>query len=88
MRKTTRREAPPVYGKTKEALRFDWTCHRMTWPLAIPAGTRCRKITEGSTAGRYWIDDLSWIDGGTDGFLKHDATYYGIDIAPEHVEPI
>lgn len=76
----------PLYARTKREIKMDWTCHRMTWNLIIPKGTRCKKITEGATIGRYWIDDLSWIDRKENGFLYHDAYHYGIDIDASEVE--
>ncbi len=54
--------------------------------VVIPAKTRCKRITEGATAGRFWVDDLSWLDKRENGLLYHDAYNRGIDIAPELVE--
>jgi hypothetical protein len=73
---------------TRDEIRMDWKRHDVTWHLVIPKGTRCRPITEGGTAGRYWVDDLAWIDEKANGMLKHDATYYGIDIPAEMVETL
>ena len=75
------------HWRTRRELRFDWTCQRMTWPLVIPAGTRCKPITEGGTAGKFWIDDLRWINRETHGFMVHDAEHYGIVIEAAEVEP-
>lgn len=71
--------------KTKETISMTFCHGRMAYPVTIPAGTRCRLITKGGTAGRYWIDDLSWIPK-EESFLRHDATHYGIDIPADMVE--
>jgi hypothetical protein len=56
--------------------------------LVIPAGTRCRMIDVGGTAGKYWIDDLAFFKNTKQpvGLLLHDATHYGIVVDAEEVE--
>jgi hypothetical protein len=74
--------------RTKAEIRMTVRFSRMEHDVTIPAHTRCRKITEGSTAGRFWVDDLSWIDAKAEPFLHHDATHRGIDLDPSQVEAI
>jgi hypothetical protein len=59
----------------------------MCYAIDVPAGTRCRLIDEGRTAGRYWIDDLSWVPAAQS-ILRHDAEHYGIDIDARETTPI
>ena len=50
------------------------------YDIVIPAGTRVTSQTAcGYDLNYNFIDDLSWIPKNQ-GCLKHDATYYGINI--------
>ena len=75
----------PVYRYTKERIQRKWCHDRMEYDVDIPKGTRCRLITEGGTLGCFFVDDLAWIPQDQ-GFLRHDAIYYGIVLQPDEVE--
>jgi hypothetical protein len=51
----------------------------------IPKGTRCVLITEGGTAGKFFVDEFGWVPP-RNALLLHDATHYGIVIDGEAVE--
>lgn len=55
-------------------------------PLVIPAGLRCRPITTGGTAGKFFLDQLPVGIFPADSFLRHDATYYGVVLEPADVK--
>lgn len=55
-------------------------------PLVIPAGLRCRPITTGGTAGKFFLDQLPVSIFPTNSFLRHDATYYGVVIESADVK--
>lgn len=74
--------------RTKDEIAMTVRFVGMEHAVTIPKGTRCVRITEGTTAGQFWVDDLSWIDRKAEPFLHHDATHRGIVIAPELVEQI
>ena len=77
---------PRTTKTTKARLIGTFKHDRMEYPIDVPRGTRCTLIKDGSTAGKYWIDDLSWIDKKADGMKYHDAYFYGIIIEPDQVE--
>lgn len=54
----------------------------------IPAGLRCKAITEGGTAGKFFLDELPKGIFPPGGFLTHDASYYGIVLEPEDVDDV
>ncbi len=87
MNRGTRYDPADARFRTKDEIRTTFAVSRMRYDITIPKGTRCRRIREGSTIGKFWVDDLSWIDRN-DGFLMHDATHYGIVLEPEQVEAI
>lgn len=74
--------------RTKEEIRMTVTFFKMSHDIIIPKHTRCALITEGTTAGRFWVDDLSWINRKEEPFLHHDATHRGIDLDPSQVEEV
>jgi hypothetical protein len=76
------------YFRTKEEITTEVTFVQTTHAVTIPRHTRCIPITEGSTAGEFFVDDLSWIDRKADPFLYHDADHRGIVLAPELVEAV
>jgi hypothetical protein len=71
--------------RTKTRIQRKWSRDRMEYDIDIPKGTRCRRIPEGQTMGKYWVDDLTWVPKDQ-GFLRHDATHYGIVLEPDEVE--
>lgn len=74
--------------RTRDEITKTVTFVQSTYTVTIPKHTRCRKITEGSTAGSFWVDDLSWIDQKADSLLYHDAVHRGIVLPPDWVEEI
>lgn len=56
--------------------------------FTIPAGLRCKAITEGGTAGKFFLDELPKGIFPPGGFLTHDASYYGIVLEPEDVDDV
>lgn len=55
------------------------------YDITIPQGTRITHITACGVDPRYnFVDDLSWIPKELP-LLRHDATYYGINIPKELV---
>jgi hypothetical protein len=72
--------------RTKEEITTRFTAVQTTYDITIPKHTRCREITSGSTAGSFWVDDLSWIDRKS--ILHHDAYYYGIVLSEDQVEEV
>lgn len=51
--------------------------------ITIPKGTRVTNQTALGVDENYnFVDDLSWIDSP---ILRHDATYYGINVPKEFV---
>lgn len=61
---------------------------RMQYDVVVPKGTRCKRIPAGGTVGKFWVDDLSWIDRKVEPFMHHDATHYGITLESEMVEEV
>lgn len=59
---------------------------RLPYPdFKIPAGLRCKPITEGGTAGKFFLMELPTAIFPSQSFLRHDATHYGIVIEAEDV---
>jgi hypothetical protein len=46
----------------------------------VPAGLRCKPIMEGSTSGKFWLDELPRDIFPPNSFIRHDATHYGVVI--------
>lgn len=58
------------------------------YDITIPAGTRVTNKTACGVDEKYnFVDDLSWIPKDMP-LLRHDATYYGVDIPAEYVTEI
>lgn len=58
--------------------------------ITVPKGTRVTHMTAMGIDERYhFVDDLSWVDKNYPeiaSVLKHDLTYYGIDVPVEFVD--
>ena len=58
--------------------------------ITVPAGTRITHNTACGYDEEYnFVDDLSWIDVNYPHIkfgLKHDCTYYGINVPSEYVK--
>lgn len=54
--------------------------------LTLPAGLLCSKITEGGTAGCYFLRSLPKEIFPPDSLIWFDAYHYGVVIPPEFVE--
>jgi hypothetical protein len=68
--------------KTNREIKMHWR----GYDIVIPKGTRVTNQTAlGIDPNYHFIDDLSWIDKGLP-LLKHDATYYGINIDPDYID--
>jgi hypothetical protein len=71
-----------MYYKTKRDLTstgLGWAKHG---EFTVPAGTRCKVITRGTTAGDFFVDEFGFIPKEMC-ILLHDAVYYGI-IVPKN----
>lgn len=64
----------------------EFTVSRMVYQVDLPAGLRCKPITEGTTAGKFFLDELPLELFPANSFIRHDATYYGIVLEPEEVQ--
>lgn len=69
--------------KTKSGITMTYGKGGIQVVIRVPEGTRVRACNDGS--GEYFVDNLDWLDPRTQGMTLHDATYYGIRLAPEHV---
>ena len=58
--------------------------------IVVPKGTRITHMTACGIDEKYhFVDDLSWIEKNypnVSKLMRHDATYYGIDIPKEYIE--
>lgn len=77
----------PKYKKTISRLvgTFKTEHGNVIHDIDIPAGTVCEEIRGGSTAGKFFVHDLSWIKD-CNSTLYHDAYFYGIILAPSQVK--
>lgn len=73
--------------KTSKPYTFNY---RGYGPITVPAGTKVTHQTAlGPDPNYHFVDDLSWIERDyptISGILRHDATYYGINVPKEYVE--
>ncbi len=65
---------------------FGPSCGPTHRSVTLPAGLRVRRITEGGTRGKFWIDEFPKDLFPPNSFELHDAVHYGIVIEPEDVE--
>ena len=58
--------------------------------ITVPKGTKLTHMTAGGIDKKYhFVHDLRWIDRAypaVSSILRHDATYYGINIPKEFVD--
>lgn len=58
--------------------------------ITVPKGTSVTHETSlGIDKNYHFVNDLSWVDENYSSFaniLKHDITYYGINVPKEYVE--
>jgi hypothetical protein len=71
---------------TKDEIKMEFGAGQIKYPITIPKGTRCKEIHKGDIMGKFWVDDLSFLDWKTQGIVLHDATFYGIILEPHQVE--
>ena len=71
-----------IYRTTHE---IHLLAYRNYGPLGIPAGLRCRPITEGGTAGKFFLDEFPSALFAPNSFLLHDAIHYGVVLEPADV---
>lgn len=69
---------------TKEEIRMN----AFGYDVVIPRGTRTTHNTACGYDPKYnFVDDLSWIPNHLP-LLRHDATFYGINLPAEKLEPV
>ena len=55
------------------------------YTLRIPAGLRVLPITEGATAGKYWLDEFPEELFPLRSMVRHDAIHYGVTFEAHEV---
>jgi hypothetical protein len=55
-------------------------------PVTVRAGLRVVPITEGSTKGKFWLDEFPESDFPRRSTLRHDAEHYGVVLEASEVE--
>ena len=56
------------------------------YEVSLPAGLRIREITEGSTKGKFFLDEFPADLFPPNSMIRHDAEHYGIILEPNEVE--
>lgn len=56
--------------------------------FTLPAGLRCKAITEGGTAGKFFLDELPRDIFPSGSFIRHDADHYGVVIEAADVDDL
>lgn len=54
--------------------------------FTLPAGLRCKAISEGGTAGKFFLNELPLDLFPANSCIRHDAEYYGITLDAEDIE--
>lgn len=66
--------------KTKHEIKMNFGKGGLSYPITIPAGTRCSETGD----GQYFVEDISFLDRNS--IVYHDANYYGIRLDADQVE--
>jgi hypothetical protein len=56
--------------------------------FTLPAGLRCRAISEGGTAGKFFLTELPRDIFPPNSFIRHDADHYGVVLEAADVDDL
>ena len=74
-----------AYTRKPVTKTFEASDGKMRHTVTIPAGLRCTRIEQGSTAGKYFLDEFPENIFKRGSFTLCDAEVYGIVLEPDEV---
>lgn len=73
-------------GHLKRDMSITFKVGNMSHTVHLRKGMRCALITEGGTAGQYFVDEFPLDIFPGNSIVRHDAWHYGIVIPSDNVE--